>query len=166
MSFLSLSSCLWCLHPQLLWFYSCLLATITLWTEWSGGQTRSVLAQCITHQTSDSGWQGCLCGVCGLVSQLKWYQGVPDHSVATSVCSFWVGNKTSKNEEVKDSWWGQHWTWDAVCVVECQRLWQVHVVFFNWRIVALQCCVSFCCEWALSIHISPPSWTSVSSLPL
>ena len=29
---------------------------------------------------------------------------------------------------------------------------------FNWRIIALQCCVGFC-ESALRIHMSPPSWT-------
>jgi len=29
---------------------------------------------------------------------------------------------------------------------------------FNWRIIALQCCVGFC-ESAVSIPMSPPSWT-------
>ena len=42
---------------------------------------------------------------------------------------------------------------------------------FNWRIIALQCCVGFCNtiqqhESAISIHISPPSCTSPPSLPL
>ena len=42
---------------------------------------------------------------------------------------------------------------------------------FNWRIIALQCCVGFCNtiqqhESAISIHISPPSCTSPPFLPL
>ena len=38
--------------------------------------------------------------------------------------------------------------------------------FFNWRIIALQCCVSATqqCESALSRHRSPPSGTSLPSL--
>ena len=35
----------------------------------------------------------------------------------------------------------------------------VLLYFFNWRIIAFQCCVGFMrqCESAISIHISPPS---------
>ena len=32
---------------------------------------------------------------------------------------------------------------------------------FNWRIIVLQCCVSFCCSAALSIYTSPPSRASL-----
>ena len=35
----------------------------------------------------------------------------------------------------------------------------ISFIFFNWRIIALQCCVGFVrqCESAISIHISPLS---------
>ena len=39
---------------------------------------------------------------------------------------------------------------------------------FNWRIIALQCCVGFChtiTESATSIHMSLPSWTSLLPTP-
>ena len=47
----------------------------------------------------------------------------------------------------------------------------IFLKIFNWRIIALQCCVGFCNtiqqpESAISIHISPPSCMSPPSLPL
>ena len=40
---------------------------------------------------------------------------------------------------------------------------KVLFIFFNWRIIALQRCVHFCCttsDSAVSIHVSPPSCAS------
>ena len=39
--------------------------------------------------------------------------------------------------------------------------------FFNWRIIALQCCVGFChisTRIAIGIHVFPPSWTPLPPL--
>ena len=41
-------------------------------------------------------------------------------------------------------------------------------LFFKWRIIALQGCVGFCqqqCKPAISIHVSPPCWTSPHPAP-
>ena len=34
-------------------------------------------------------------------------------------------------------------------------------IFFNWRIIALQCCADFCHTSIWINHMSPPSWTSL-----
>ena len=35
------------------------------------------------------------------------------------------------------------------------------IFIFNWRIIALECCVGFCHTTVRISHISPPSWTSL-----
>ena len=58
---------------------------------------------------------------------------------------------------------------DAFSTLSVDVLWGTYFLkfIFNWRIIVLQCCVSFwyTVKSAICMHISPPSWTSLPPHP-
>lgn len=112
--------------------------------KWSGGKPLSASPVPFIRPLTRGG--RCLCSVCRLVSQLKRYQGVPDHSVATS-CVFVLGRKQNIRKRGSQGVIVRTTLGLRCCLCHwMSKPQQVHAVFFNWRIVCFTCCVSFCCE--------------------
>ena len=72
------------------------------------------------------------------------------------------GLQSMRSQRVTDEWS------DLAHMHFCSREYN-SFFFFDWGIVAFQYCFSFCCTMKsinISIHISPPSWTSLLPTPI